>query len=393
MQTHLSTSENFSLSAGGPFDNALIKMGMQNKPKKLALLVLCITWLPIAIISAIEGTLFSGCQLPFLKDVAMQGRILVALPILIVIRFIIDNKVSIVLKYISDSLMSREEQQLMLNKALNRAKKLTSSALTETILLLIVIATTISFVKVGVYSGLEGEKTSWIASANSENHSLSVAGYWALIISIPMVQFLTLRWLWRYFVWILLLFRLSKAKLNLLPTHADRSGGLGIIILAQKNFNLIFLAGSVVISGQFIAQLNEQPEIFNTLRSEAIGYIIFSLILIIFPLLFFIGQLTKTKNDGLLYLSNLGATLSRKFEREWVNNLQIEKEIEEKQVDPSMIYDYAGMYDNLQQLRVVPVTPRDIISMGVLLIAPFIPILFIHFSVAELVKRIAGLLL
>ena len=43
--------------------------------------------------------------------------------------------------------------------------------------------------------------------------------------------------------------------------------------------------------------------------------------------------------DGLLHLGNLSAALSNKFESEWVNNLPIEKRIEEKQVDPSMLFD------------------------------------------------------
>jgi hypothetical protein len=102
-------------------------------------------------------------------------------------------------------------------------------------------------------------------------------------------------------------------------------------------------------------------------------------------------KLFKTKDRGLLHMSDLGATLSRQFEREWVNDLPIEKKLEE-QVDPSMLFDYSGMYDLLQQLRTVPVTPRDIIGMALILFVPFIPILFIRFSVVELLQKIAGLL-
>jgi hypothetical protein len=392
MNTNQQTSEDFLLSEGGPFHKALVKMNLYNKQGKLALVSLCISWLPLVIITAIEGTLYSGTQLPFLQDVAMQARVLVALPMLIMIKLAIDSKVIAVAKYLSDALMSPEERQLILTTALRRAKKLTSSALTEILLLLIVIGATISFVKSGAYSALETGTTSWMTSSAEGNQTLSVAGYWAIIISIPIFQFLLLRWLWRYFVWMLLLFRLSKAKLNLLPTHADRAGGLGIIMLAQRSFNLIFVAGSVVISGQFIAQLLDHPDSFNTIKGEAIAYIVICIVFILIPLLFFTGKLFKTKNEGLLHLSNLGATLSRKFEREWVNDLPIEKRIEEQQVDPSMVYDYSGIYDSVQQLRTIPVTPRDIIGMGLTLFVPFIPILFIHFSVGELLQRIVGLL-
>jgi hypothetical protein len=116
------------------------------------------------------------------------------------------------------------------------------------------------------------------------------------------------------------------------------------------------------------------------------------IVFILIPLLFF-ETIIKIKNAGLLQLGKLGATLSRKFEREWwVNDFQGEKGTEEQQVDPSMLYDYSGIYDSVQQLRTVPVTPRDIIGMALTLVVPFIPILFIHFSVLELLQKIAGLL-
>jgi len=386
------SKEDFSLSAGGPFNRVLERMHLQNRQGKLAVLGLCITWLPLVVITVIEGTLYTGTQLPFLKDVAMQARLLVALPMLIIIKLTIDSNVNVVTRYLSEVLMRSEERQEFLTSAFRRARKLTSSTLTEIIMFLIVIGVTVSFVKGGVYSALEDGTITWMTYTKDTGQRLSVAGYWAVIISIPIFQFLLFRWLWRYFVWIILLFHLSRVKLNLMPTHADRAGGLGIIMLAQRSFNLIFVAGSVTISGQWIAQLLKHPDYFESIRGQGIAYIIICLVVLLIPLLFFMGKLFKTKNEGLLHMSNLGATLSRQFEREWINDLPIEKIITGKEVDPSMIFDYSGMYDSLQQLRTFPVTPRDILGMALILLVPFIPILFIHFSVVELLQKIAGLL-
>jgi hypothetical protein len=392
MVTNKGLFGDFAISEGGLFDRTLLKMHLHNKQGKLALVSLCIAWLPLVIFTAIAGTFYSGSQLPFLKDVSMQARILVALPILVFIKFAIDSKVSAVAKYLSEALMDEEQRQLVLSKVLYRAKRLTTSLASEIILLLIVVLATISLVKGNVLSELQSGKTSWMAFAKDERLELSTAGYWAVIISIPIFQFLLLRWLWRYFVWTMLLLRLSRAELNLLPTHADRSGGLGIIMLAQRRFNLIFVAGSVVISGQFIAQIMANRESFNVIRGEVVAYIIFCIVLILIPLLFFTAKLVKAKDEGLLHLSSLAATMSGKFEKEWVNDLPIEKKVEEDHVDPSMLYDYNGLYDTLQQLRTVPITVRNIIGMAFTLFVPFIPIPLLYFSVPELLQRIVGLL-
>lgn len=44
--------------------------------------------------------------MPFLKDAGMQARLLIALPLLILIKPAIDNKVIAVAKYLSGALMS-----------------------------------------------------------------------------------------------------------------------------------------------------------------------------------------------------------------------------------------------------------------------------------------------
>ena len=106
METNQHKPEIFSLSAGGPFHNVLVKMRLHQKQGRLAIICLFITWVPLVIITAIEGTLISGTKLPFISDVAMHARMLVALSMLIMIKVAIDSNVVIVTKYISDALMT-----------------------------------------------------------------------------------------------------------------------------------------------------------------------------------------------------------------------------------------------------------------------------------------------
>jgi len=392
METTPKPALDFSISTGGPFYNLLKKIGVQDSNRKLAVACLLLTWVPLLIITAIEGTLYAGTELPFLKDAAMQARILIALPLLLLINVPIDFKVNTVLKYLSETLLDQNEQQAFVNSALRRSKRLIGSAITEIIIILFVIITTAGFVQAGVFAGMEGGTTSWLTSALSGNQSLSMAGYWAVCVSIPVFQFLMLRWLWRYIVWTYFIYRFSKSGLDLLPTHADRCGGIGIFILAQKSFALIFLAGSIVISGQFIALLLKHPDQFDSLRSTGIGYIVISVVFLLLPLLFFMGNLIQLKNKGLMQLSDLGVKLSRTFEQDWLSDKSATDFVQDP-VNPSMVYDYNGMYDNLQQIRVLPVNPRDVISVAVLLFVPFIPVPLIHFSVAEMLQRIAGMLI
>ncbi len=385
--------ENFSFLEGGLFRNAQVKLGLHHSQGKLALIGLCFAWLPLAILAAIEGTLYSGVELPLLKDVAMNARLLLALPMLIAIRNIIDIKTTAVIKYFTESLLDAEGRERMMTITLPRIRKLACSSLTELILMLIVISFMLGLLKSGVYSGLQSGSTTWKFIGMADGNVISLAGKWAVFVSIPFFQFLLLQWIWRYLMWMLLMFRFAKAPLKLLPTHADRAGGLGIIILAQRTFNTIFIACSIVIASQLMVFISRHSESISTVRIEVIGFVIFCLMLLILPLVFFAAKLVRTKQLGLLHLSKLSVELSSTFEKEWLNDIPLEKRIEDQHVDPSMAFDYASMYDSLQQLRVIPITLRDIISLAVMLLAPFIPILFIYYSAAEVMQKLVGLLL
>jgi hypothetical protein len=54
-------------------------------------------------------------------------------------------------------------------------------------------------------------------------------GYWLAAVSLPIFQFILLRWYVRFFIWFQFLWRISKLDLRLLPAHPDRAGGLGFL--------------------------------------------------------------------------------------------------------------------------------------------------------------------
>ncbi len=392
MKSSLNNEDNFSLIESGLINRALKKLKLDRKTVLLAFIVLCITWFPLVLLTAVEGTLFQGTGLPFLKDIAIQGRILIGIPMLILIKPIVYSRIPRVLQYISEVLIAPEDKEQFFSGALRKAKKYTDAAWSEIIMLLSITVFAISPAAEMTNFISEHHPGSWYLAENNGKEVLSMAGKYAQYISKPVFQFLLLRWLWRYLVWIALLFRISQMKLNLKPTHPDGSGGISIIFLAQRNFMLFFVVCGMVISTVMINLLNDKMVTFEAIRIEILGYIIFSIVLVLFPLIFFMRKLIKTKYEGQLELSKAATNLSNKYEEEWVRPMGNEKRIAEETVDPSMQVDYSGVYILLQELRIIPVRLSDLMIMVVSLFIPFIPIFFIQFSVVELLQKLIGLL-
>jgi len=85
--------------------------------------------------------------------------------------------------------------------------------------------------------------------------------------------------------------------------------------------------------------------------------------------------------------------LSSKFEKQWIVEAGPENKMSESKISTSDLNDYSGIYQSWDKLHTVPVKPKDIVILSILIFIPFLPILFIHFSMGELLQKIVGLIL
>lgn len=115
----------------------------------------------------------------------MHARILIAVPVLILIRNVIDIKTTAVTRYMSESLLEPDVRQKLLSVKLPKLRKLACSSWTEIVLLLIVASAVISVYQSGVYGGLQGVDSDWKFAGRPEENVLSLAGTWAVCFSIP----------------------------------------------------------------------------------------------------------------------------------------------------------------------------------------------------------------
>ena len=68
-------------------------------------------------------------------------------------------------------------------------------------------------------------------------------------VSLPLFQFLLLRWYFRLFIWARFLWQVSRIELSLMPTHPDRCGGVGFLASVSNAFSPVLLAQGAVLAG------------------------------------------------------------------------------------------------------------------------------------------------
>ena len=85
----------------------------------------------------------------------------------------------------------------------------------------------------------------WYGSPLGGKLQPSLAGWWLGCVSLPLVQFLLIRWYFRLFIWTRFLWQVSRIELRLVPTHPDRAGGLGFLSIMSYAFGPLLLAQGV----------------------------------------------------------------------------------------------------------------------------------------------------
>jgi hypothetical protein len=71
---------------------------------------------------------------------------------------------------------------------------------------------------------------------------LNFAGWWAMLVTLPILNYWWLRWIWKIALWSWFLYRMSRVPLILVPSHPDATGGIGFVSDVQTKFGLAILA-------------------------------------------------------------------------------------------------------------------------------------------------------
>jgi hypothetical protein len=240
---------------------------------------------------------------------------------------------------------------------------------------------------------LETASTSWMGSISDDNISLSLAGWWYMLISGPLFQFILYRWIWRFLIWAHFLHQTSRVPLTLHATHPDLSGGLGMLGLAQQSFSVVFVAFSAVVSSTMAHNMLAEGATLEQSRLEVFVFVVICVVLIYAPLLFFSGQMYAARRLGLAQYGALGHRLSEAFFARWIEQIGTDTGNELKNsTDSSTMADYGATFDTVRSMRFIPASLRNVGTAALALFAPFLPLYVIEFSLSGLLQRVLGAL-
>ena len=202
-------------------------------------------WLPLLLLSLLEGRVLGDTVVvPFLLDVEVHVRYLVALPLLIGAELVVHRRMRSLVKLFLERRLIPEPAMARFEAAIASAFRLRNSVLAEVLLIAVVYGVGVLIVW-RQFTALD--TTTWYATPSAAGSRLSLAGMWYGYVSLPLFQFMLCRWYFRVFIWARFLWQVSRIELSLVPTHPDRVGGLGFLSNAAYAFALLALAHGTLL--------------------------------------------------------------------------------------------------------------------------------------------------
>ena len=377
----------FSLVLGGPlyqmFWRAHLSGPMLELLGRRALLITLFAWVPLLLLSAFEGHLFGSQNLTFLRDIESHVRLLLALPLLIIAELIVHRRIGPAVKRFVERGVVTAEDTPKFSAAIEAATRARNSLWLEFGLMLFVLTVGHWIWRYGAALGA----SSWYATPDRTGIHLTLAGYWFCFVSIPLFQFILLRWYLRLAIWFQLLWRVSRLNLRLLPTHPDRAGGIGFLGGSSYAFAPILFAQGALMAGLIASRILYQGQSLMSFKLSLVTLVGFFVLVILGPLTVFSPLLEHAKRRGLHEYGTLATVYAADFDEKWVRGGAKGEDILGT-ADIQSLADLANSYAVVREMRLVPFALNDVARLAIATAAPALPLLLTIMPPEELVTRL-----
>jgi hypothetical protein len=216
----------------------------------------------------------------------------------------------------------------------------------------------------------------------------SLAGWWAGCVSMPLFQFLLLRWYFRLFLWARFLWRVSRIELNIMPTHPDRCGGLGFLASVIYAFAPVLFAEGTVLAGMIANRIFYAGATLPEFKVELIALVAFMVFAVLGPLLVFAPKLEAAKRSGLREYGILVQRYVREFDYKWLRGGAPPGEQLLGSADVQSLADMGGSFDVVKEMKFAPFTLRTVLQLGIVTLLPVMPLVLTMFSLEDALTQL-----
>ncbi|MGZ3468630.1 MAG: hypothetical protein ACXWO1_01610 [Isosphaeraceae bacterium] len=373
----------FDLVGRGPSFRLAQRFGFNrpDRPRRIRkiLLLILVTWVPLVLLSLVAGHAFGNrVAVTLLRDPVILSRFLFVLPLLALAEIVVERSLGVQARQFLASGVVPAGEAVKFEAAKAEVLRLRESVVAEGVIVVLAVAIAI-IAQVVIRFG--SEESTWKRS----DAGITLAGWWYILVSLPILFFFLLRWLWIFLLWSRFLFRISRLGLELTPTHPDRAGGLGFLGWGLASFGLVLMAISAVLSGSLAYEIVHRGSSLNILKYHIMIFVVLAIVILHAPLIVFTGRLARCRFRGLLDFGSLIGDHDRAFNEKW---LKSQGSSLLGSAHMGSLAHMSPVYEQVERMQLLPWDKQALIVLVAATLIPMIPLLGTVTALTEILSML-----
>ncbi len=347
-----------------------------------------LAWLPIVVWAGYTGRALSGvADEPLLQHFGIHVRFLIAVPLFILGEEVLNGLTAKLIPYFLTSGLVREQQREAFREIVQGIVRLRSSTLPWLFIAVIILAWLIF-----ESPGSEKHELVWAKLDPPPPFDLGFGGWWLIYVARPIFIALLAVWLWRLILLFVLLKRIAALDLAIVPTHPDRSGGLGFIEKLPAAFSLFAFAMSAVLASRLAHDVVYHGVHVQSLRLLVGVFLVLLVMLCLAPLTVFIPKLAAAKRRALLEYGALVGKHGRLVRGRWILGEPMDEHplLQAPEIGP--VADTLSLYEAVTKMRAAPIGKAALLTIALPAALPMLALFAIEVPIKDLLLKIAGIL-
>ena len=240
---------------------------------------------------------------------------------------------------------------------------------------------------------LSGSQIKAVGGTGAYDESRTAIGAWVYFrLGLFIFQFLLWRWILRYVLWGIFLWRFSRLELQLRPGHPDGAGGIDSLGEVHERFTPLVVAISVLQCAGVAESVSAGAVITQFYPSLAVLLVI-NAVIFLGPLFVFTDKLWAARTEGLAAYTALATRFVTAFEKKWLEGHGPNPDDHLADTgDFQSLADLGTGVDVVRRMNWVPFGPRLMVMMALSAVVPLAPLLLFQYPLAELVRRLLAVI-
>jgi hypothetical protein len=346
-----------------------------------AVLLALLTWVPIVAWALVEGRLVrADAGEPLLHHYGVHVRCLLAIPLFIFAEAALDKMARRVVAQFRATGVVGADHGARFDAVIADVRRLRDASLPW----VLVIGAAIGWTLVERPAPHE-DAVSWATEAGG---GLGFGGLWFTYVVRPIYLAMLLGWIWRILLVAYWFWRVGRLELSIVPTHADRTGGLAFVEKVPGAFAMVTFALSAMIGSHWAHEIERHGALLQSFKMPGIAFVVLWTLFALLPLFALAPALFAARARAIPAYSALVAEHGRLVHERWIRRAPVGAApiLEAPEIGP--VADANVMYDAVKRMRPLPIGRSAILGILVPMALPLIVVAALQVPLKDLLLKL-----